>query len=151
MTVSSTLDVLVSDDPALLDIAVIYQFLSQESAWAQGIPLETVQRSIRHSLCFGAYEDGRQVGFARVVTDRATFAYLADVFTLPSHRGQGISRKLVEAVIAHPELQGLRRMMLISTSARGLYAKYGWTSLATPETCMERRTGYGYGQAIKAA
>ena len=133
------MSVTISDDPALLDLDVIHGFLSQESTWAQGIAREKVAKSIAHSLCFGAYEDGAQVGFARVVTDRATYAYLADVFVLPSQRGRGISRLLVEAVLAHPELQDLRCIALVSTYARGLYEKYGWGPVARPETHMEWR------------
>ncbi|HEY5799592.1 MAG TPA: GNAT family N-acetyltransferase [Burkholderiaceae bacterium] len=132
------METLISDDPALLDIAAIHRFLSNETAWARGIPLATLQRAIANSICFGAYEDGRQVGFARAVTDRATFAYLCDVYTLPTHRGRGIARKLVEAMHAHPELQLLRRSVLVSTDARGLYDKLGWTAVAQPQTYMER-------------
>lgn len=130
--------VTVSDDTALLDLDVIHRFLSEESTWAIGIPSEVVKKSVDNSICFGAYEDGKQIGFARVVTDRATFAYLADVFTVTSHRGRGISRLLVEAVLTHPDLQHLRRFNLASTTARGLYAKYGWTPLAKPEIHMDR-------------
>jgi GNAT superfamily N-acetyltransferase len=130
--------VTVSDDKALLDMDMIHRFLSEESTWALGIPLEVVKKSVDHSICFGAYEDGKQIGFARVVTDRATFAYLADVFTVASHRGRGISRRLVEAVLMHPDLQNLRRFNLATTSAGGLYAKYGWMPLSKPEIHMER-------------
>jgi GNAT superfamily N-acetyltransferase len=130
--------ILVSHDPALLDIPLIHRFLSEESTWAQGIPFAVVEKAIHNSLCFGAYEDDRQVGFARVVTDRACFAYLADVFTVASHRGRGISRLLVEAVLAHPDLQQLRRFNLATSTAAGLYEKYGWTPLSKPEIHMER-------------
>lgn len=136
--------VTVCDDKALLDLEMIHRFLSEESTWALGIPFEVVQRSIDNSICFGAYEGSRQVGFARVVTDRATFAYLADVFTVISHRGRGISRLLVEAVLAHPDLQNLRRFNLATTTAGGLYAKYGWTPLNKPEIHMERYRADAY-------
>lgn len=128
----------ISDDIALLDLALIHRFLSTETSWAQGIPLATVEKSIRHSLCFGAYDNGAQVGFARVVTDRATFAYLCDVFTLSSHRGRGISRQLIEAALAHPDLQMLRRFNLATSTASGLYRQYGWAPLSHPEIHMER-------------
>ncbi|MFC3108280.1 GNAT family N-acetyltransferase [Undibacterium arcticum] len=128
----------ISDDPARLDIALIHRFLTEESTWGRGMPLATLQKAVAHSLCFGAYHDGSQVGFARVISDRATYAYLADVFTLPDYRGRGISRLLMDAVQAHPDLQRLRRFTLVSSTARELYAKYGWTALAKPELHMER-------------
>jgi GNAT superfamily N-acetyltransferase len=130
--------IIVSHDAALLDIPLIHRFLCEESSWAQGIPYAVVEKSIRHSLCFGAYENDAQVGFARVVTDRACFAYLADVFTVTSHRGRGISRLLVEAVLTHPDLQHLRRFNLATSTASGIYAKYGWTPLSSPDIHMER-------------
>ena len=128
----------ISEDKARLDVPLIHRFLSEESAWAGGISLPLVQKAIDNSLCFGAYEDGVQIGFARVVSDFATFAYLCDVFVKATHRGRGLSRLLVNAVLAHPELQSLRRFTLVSTSARGLYQQYGWTALHTPEAHMER-------------
>lgn len=128
----------VSADPALLDLKTIHGFLAEESHWAKGIPFDVVQRAVANSLCFGAYDDGRMAGFARVVTDRATFGYLADVFVLQSHRGRGIARLLVEAVLAHPELAGLRRFNLATSSAGGLYARYGWMPLSNPAIHMER-------------
>lgn len=128
----------ISSDQAQLDLALIHRFLSEESSWAQGIPYGIVETAVRNSLCFGAYEDGSQIGFARVVTDRACFAYLADVFVLAGHRGRGISRLLVEATLAHPDLQTLRRFNLATSTASGLYAKYGWTPLSNPGIHMER-------------
>jgi len=128
----------ISTDPEALDLPMIYQFLSEQSTWAVGIPLATVERAIAHSLCFGAYLDGRQVGFARVTTDRATFAYLADVFVVAAERGKGYGKRLMEAVLAHPELQGLRRFMLATSDAHRLYAQYGFTPPARPATLMER-------------
>ena len=111
----------ISCDPDRLDLAVVYGFLST-SYWSLGLPLEVLQRAIAGSLCFGVYHGGKQVGFARVVTDRATFAYLCDVFVLDAYRGQGLGRWLMEAVAAHPDLQGLRRMVLVTRDAHGLYA-----------------------------
>lgn len=128
----------ISDDQTRLDLPLIHRFLDQESTWARGIPLATLKKAVAHSLCFGAYESGAQVGFARVVTDRASFAYLCDVFTLNSHRGRGIARQLVQAVLDHPDLQGLRRFSLATTTARGLYEKFGWTSLGNSDAHMER-------------
>ena len=128
----------ISTDRARLDVPLIHRFLSEESAWAVGIGLPLVQKAIGNSLCFGAYEDGVQIGFARVISDFASFAYLADVFVPSAHRGRGISRMLMEAVLAHPELQNLRRFTLVSSSARELYRQYGWTALNAPEVHMER-------------
>ena len=127
----------ITTDKAAFDIALIHNFLSTTSPWAHGIPLETVQRSIEHSLCFGGFIDDRQIAFARVVTDRATFAYLMDVFVLPDYRGRGYSRSLIEAVQDHPDLQNIRRFLLVSSSARGLYEKFGFRSPAKPEAFME--------------
>ena len=126
----------VDTDPERLDVALIHTFLAS-SYWAKGVPIEVVRRSIANSLCFGLYEGDRQVGFARVVSDRATFAYLADVFVVESHRGRGLARLLMEAVVAHPELQGLRRWMLATRDAHGLYARYGFTSLPAPQRFMQ--------------
>jgi GNAT superfamily N-acetyltransferase len=128
----------ISADKAELDVDLVYQFLSERSTWAIGIPRDVVQRAIANSLCFGAYVDGRQVGFARVVTDGATFGYLADVFVVEAERGKGHSKRLVEAVLAHPDLQGLRRFMLATSDAHELYARYGFTPPARPATLMER-------------
>ena len=128
----------ISENKAHLDVPFIHRFLSEESAWAGGIGLPLVQKAIDNSLCFGAYENGVQIGFARVITDFASFGYLCDVFVTTAHRGRGISRLLVDAVLAHPELQGLRRFTLVSTSARDLYQQYGWTALNAPEAHMER-------------
>lgn len=104
----------ISTDAAEMDLDAIHAYLSEESYWARGIPRETVARSIANSLCFGVFDGGAQVAFARVITDRATFAYLADVYVLPAYRGRGISRWMMEAVFAHPELRGLRRWMLMT-------------------------------------
>ncbi|MEP6699705.1 MAG: GNAT family N-acetyltransferase [Bacteroidota bacterium] len=120
---------LISTDPLLLDIDTIHNYLSTESYWAANIPKAVVHRSIEHSLCFGVYIDHKQAGFARFVTDRATFAYLADVFILAEHRGKGLSKWLMEMIHSHPELQGLRRWMLGTKDAHGLYEQSGWTVL----------------------
>jgi GNAT superfamily N-acetyltransferase len=127
---------LVSTDPSLLHVDVIHKYLSEESYWAQNIPIEVVKKSISNSLCFGLYEKdkknlpaGRQVGFARLVTDQATFAYLADVFILEEYRGKGLAKWLMEAIQAHPDLQGLRRWMLGTRDAHSLYEQFGWTVL----------------------
>jgi GNAT superfamily N-acetyltransferase len=128
----------ISTDPARLDVPLIYDYLSNQSYWAPGISRELVERSIANSLCFGAYTaDGQQVGFARIISDRATFAYLCDVFVLDAYRGQGISKLLMRHITDHPELQGLRRWMLGTRDAHSLYAQYGFTPLASPQRFME--------------
>lgn len=127
----------VTTDRERLDVDLIHRFLSEESYWAKGIPRATLERAIANSLCFGAFEHGEQVGFARVVTDRATFGYLADVFVVPAHRGRGVSRSIMEAVRSHPDLQGLRRWHLSTLDAHAVYEKFGFTPLAFPERHME--------------
>ena len=129
---------LITTDPARVDLDAVHDYLSRESYWARNIPRETVERSVKHSLCFSILKQGEQVGFARVTSDRATVAYLGDVFVLPAHRGQGLSTWLVECIIAHPELQGLRRWLLATSDAHGLYAKAGFTPIKAPERWMER-------------
>jgi GNAT superfamily N-acetyltransferase len=128
----------ISSDFADVDLDVVHGFLSRDAYWCRGIDRERVERAARHSLCFSALLDGAQVGFARVVTDRATFGYLADVFVLPGFRGRGISQAMMAAILAHPELQGLRRFLLATSDAHGLYAKYAFTAIARPERFMER-------------
>ncbi|MEW6371063.1 MAG: GNAT family N-acetyltransferase [Pseudomonadota bacterium] len=128
----------VSTDQSRLDIPMIYRFLSEQSSWAVGISRPTVERAIENSLCFGAYLDGRQIGFARVVTDFATFANMVDVFVLPEYRGHGYGKQLVAAVLRHPSLQRLRRFTLATSDAHSLYARFGFTPLSKPETLMER-------------
>lgn len=127
----------ITTDLASLDIPLIHRFLSEQSSWAKGIPRATVQRALQHSLCFGGFVDGRQIAFARVVSDRATFAYLMDVFVVEEQRGKGHSKALMQAILQHPELQGLRRFMLASANARGLYQGFGFSAPAKPETLME--------------
>lgn len=119
----------ISTDRNRLDIAMIHHYLSVESYWAQGIPVETVERSIRHSLCFGLYAGEQQVGLARIISDCATFAYLCDVFILPAHRGKGLSKWMMATIHDHPDLQGLRRWMLGTKDAHGLYRQFGWTAI----------------------
>ena len=126
----------VSTDPARIDLSMVHGFLT-DCYWAKGIPAETVKRSIENSICFGVYHGRQQVGFARIISDCATFAYLADVFILPAYRGRGLSRWLMECIVAHPELQGLRRWMLATQDAHGLYAKFGFTAIRSPERWME--------------
>jgi predicted N-acetyltransferase YhbS len=128
----------ISCDPARLDAALIHDFLCNQSHWARGVPRSTVERSLAHSLCFGAYDGPDQVGLARVVTDRATFAWLADVFVIEARRGERIGAALMDAVIAHPDLQGLRRFCLVTRTAPALYARYGFRPLVAPEIWMER-------------
>jgi GNAT superfamily N-acetyltransferase len=128
----------ISSDPADIDFAVVHGYLSTEAYWCRGVPAATLRKAIANSLCFSAFGDaGAQVGFARVVTDRATFAYLCDVFVLPSARGAGVSKALMDAVVAHPDLQGLRRFSLATADAHGLYARYGFTPLGDPARFME--------------
>lgn len=126
----------ISTDSARLDIDAIHAFLTQ-SYWSPGIPRATVARAIANSLCFGVFWEGQQVGFARMVTDKTTFAYLCDVYVLEAHRGRGVSKQLMEYVMQHPDLQGLRRMMLATRDAHGLYTQYGFTSLTAPDRIME--------------
>jgi nitroimidazol reductase NimA-like FMN-containing flavoprotein (pyridoxamine 5'-phosphate oxidase superfamily)/GNAT superfamily N-acetyltransferase len=129
---------LISTDAARLDLDVIHGFLSTQSYWAEGVSREVVARSIANSLCFGVYEGTKQVGFARVISDYATFAYLADVFIIQSHRGRGLSKALVDAAISHPRLQGLRLWTLRTIDAHGLYRQFGFAEPKNPARHMER-------------
>lgn len=126
----------ISNEHGSLDIALIHEFL-RNSYWAQQIPREIVEKSLRNSLCFGVFHLDRQVGFGRVVTDRATFAYLADVFVVESHRGRGLGKWLVACVMEHPELQGLRRWLLATADAHELYRQHGFAPLGKPDRMME--------------
>ena len=128
----------VSTDQSLLDIPLIYRFLSEESTWAVGISRPIVERAIENSLCFGGYLDGRQIAFARVITDYATFANLVDVFVVPEFRGNGYGKLLIGAVLRHPSLQKLRRFTLATKDSHGLYERFGFTPPLRPETLMER-------------
>ena len=124
--------------PEAMDLDMIHRFLSREAYWSRGIPRATVERPIAGSLCFGGFLEGAgQVAFARAISDGATFAYLCDVFVLSAHRGRGYAKQLMDAVMGHPPLQGLRRIMLATRDAHGLYAGYGFDAPAHPRTLME--------------
>ncbi|HUF18216.1 MAG TPA: GNAT family N-acetyltransferase [Thermoanaerobaculia bacterium] len=135
---------LVSDDPARIDLDVVHGFL-REVYWAKGIPRETVQRSIDNSMCFSIFENGNQIGFARVITDKTTFGYLSDVFVLESHRGKGASRCMLDCIMNHPELANLPRWMLLTDDAHGLYRKFGFEDIAQPHRHMEVSRPKPYG------
>lgn len=126
----------ITTSPERIDIDAAHAYLST-SYWSPGIPLAVLRRAIENSLCVAAFHEGRQVGFARVVTDRATFAYLADVYVLEGHRGQGLSQRMIAVLLGHSELEGLRRIMLVTRDAHGLYSKFGFTPLANPALYME--------------
>ena len=138
-------DIIVSTDKSKLDFSLIHKYISEDSYWAKGIPIEIVKKSIENSLCFGIYKGDKQVGFARMMTDKATFAYLADVFILPEHRKQGLSKKLMSEIIAHPDLQGLRKILLATADAHGLYRQFGFKELEKPQNFMEKKFEYNYG------
>lgn len=125
-------------DIARLDREMVFRYLSEESYWARGIPRDIFERSLAGSLCFGVYRDGKQVAFARMITDKATFAYLADVFVRPDARGQGVGKALMAFIGQHPDLQHLRRMMLATADAHELYRQFGFTALSKPERLMEK-------------
>ena len=127
----------ISSNPKEMDLSVIHGYLSS-SYWAKGIPLQVMEKAVNNSLCFGVFTNtGEQVAFARMITDYATSAYLADVFVLEKHRGKGISKWLVKTIIEYPDLQGLRRMLLATSDAHGLYQQFGFTPLNSPEFFME--------------
>ena len=128
----------ISTDPQRVDLPAVHAFLSTEAYWSPDVSLDVVHRAIEASIVFGVYRGAEQVGLARVVTDRATFAWLCDVFILEQYRGNGLGKWLMECVVAHPELQGLRRFMLATRDAHGLYAQYGFTPVE-PSKFMERR------------
>jgi GNAT superfamily N-acetyltransferase len=130
-------DYLISTDRAKLDLRFIHDYLSKESYWVQGIPFERVVAAADHSLNFGLYYGDRQVGYARILTDYARVAYLADVFVIGEFRGRGLSKWLVQVIMSHPDLQGLKRWMLHTRDAHGLYEQFGWGVAAKPETYME--------------
>ena len=130
-------DYSTSTDSSRFDVDLIFRFLTN-CYWAEGIPRHVVEKSIENSLCFGVFDGDQQVGFARVITDRATYAYIGDVFILESHRGRGLGKRLMQAIMDHPELQGLRRWSLVTRDAHGLYEQFGFTRLANPQRYMER-------------
>ena len=126
----------ITTDPQKLDLDATHAYLSR-SFWAEGISKDLVARSIANSLCFGLFDDTNQVGFARVVTDRATYAYLCDVYVLEEHRGHGLGKWMIETVMAHPDLQGLRRFQLVTRDAHGLYSRHGFAAPENPDRHME--------------
>lgn len=128
----------VSTDPSRLDLTAIHAYLSGESYWSKGIPFATVKKALGNSLCFGLYQGDSQIGLARVISDRATYCYLCDVYVLDTQRGKGLGKWLIECVTNHPELQGLRRMSLATADAHGLYAQFGFTALSKPDRMMEK-------------
>ncbi len=138
----------ISTDRRKLDRPMIHEFL-RNSYWAKGIPREIVDRSIEHSLCFGLHEREQQVGFARIITDYSTFAYVSDVFVLDSRRGQGLATWLMEVILGHPDLQNLRRWMLATADAHGFYRKVGFTELKNPERIMEILNSDAYSKAVE--
>lgn len=138
MAYNKTIDgILYSSDKKLLQLNVIHAYLSQESYWSQGIPEEIVRKSIEGSLCFAAYHENKQIAFARVVTDKATFAYLADVFVIEAYRKKGVSKNLMQFIMECEEIKGIRKFMLATRDAHSLYEKYGFKSLAVPKNVME--------------
>lgn len=134
----------ISTDKSRLQFDVIYRFLIEESYWSQGRTREQTERAIEHSLCFGLYQGDRQIGFARVVSDFATFAYLGDVFVLEEFRGRGLSKWLMETIVEYPDLQGLRRWLLATRDAHGLYKQYGFAPLRFPDRWMEKTAPDAY-------
>jgi len=132
-------EVEITTDPSRVDVDLVHRFLSESAYWALGRSRTTVEQSIRNSLCFSVFYDGQQVGFARVVSDRAVFAYLMDVFILPPWRGQGLSKKLMAAILSHPDLQGLTLFLLRTSDAHGLYAQFGFVPVERPGDLMMRR------------
>jgi GNAT superfamily N-acetyltransferase len=132
----------ISTDKSLLDFEKIYNYLDQESYWAKGIPAERLRRAIENSLCFGVYQENKLAGFARAVTDEATFAYICDVFILNGYRGLGLSKWLIQTIVEWPGLQGIRRWSLATSDAHGLYSQFGFTQITRPDNWMEIFTPY---------
>ena len=133
---------IISTDKSLLNFNIIYNYLNKDSYWAKGIPAEKLDAAITNSLCFGLYHNKNQAGFARVITDKATFAYICDVFILPEFRGLGLSKWLMQTITSYPELQGLRRWSLATADAHGLYQQFGFTEVSKPDRWMEIFTPY---------
>jgi N-acetylglutamate synthase-like GNAT family acetyltransferase len=133
---------IISTDKKLLDIELIYNYLNNDSYWAKGIQRERLEKAIQNSICFGVYSNAAFAGFARVITDKATFAYLCDVFILPGYRKKGLSKWLMQTIVNHPDLQGLRRWSLATADAHGLYAQFGFSQISKPENWMEIFTPY---------
>ncbi len=128
----------ISTEKSRLDTELIHRFLSEEANWSKDIPRERVERAIANALCFGVFEGKSQIGFARVISDFATIAYLGDVFILKEYRGRGLSKWLMQTINSHPDLQGLRRWILLTADAHSLYRQYGWVDIADPSRWMER-------------
>ena len=133
---------LISTNNVLIDVDLVYNYLNKDSYWAQGISRLQLENAIKNSLCFGVYKHGQQAGFARVVTDHATFAYICDVFIIPTFRKQGLSKWLIQSIVNYPSLQGLRRWSLATADAQGLYQKFGFSPITRPERWMEIFTPY---------
>jgi GNAT superfamily N-acetyltransferase len=127
----------ISTDKNLLDFEVIHKYLSEDSYWANGMPAEVLKTAIENSVCFGVFYLQQQIGFASVITDKATFAYIGNVFVLPGFRGKGLSKWLMQTIMAHPELQGLRRWLLATADAHGLYKQFGFKEISHPDRWME--------------
>ncbi len=145
MTLWQQDEFLISTDKAMLDFEVIHRFIST-SYWAANMPKQTLKNAIDGSLCFGLYHCTEQIGFARVITDGATFGYLADVFVLEQWRGRGLSKRLMSCILSHPSLQGLRRMMLATRDAHGLYRQFGFTAVSEPQVLMQKHVPNLYAQ-----
>ena len=128
----------LTTDAACFDMDALYHFISEESYWARGMPRETFERAVQHSLCFGLFEGARQIGFGRVVSDFASVAYLKDVFILQDCRGRGLSTWMMDCILSHPELRAVRRWLLVTADAQQLYGRFGFTPLTAPEQFMER-------------
>jgi predicted GNAT family N-acyltransferase len=143
-------DIALSFETGRLDVDLIHRFLATEAYWSIGIPRAVVERAIAHSLCIGAYRGPEQVGFARLVTDRATFAYLGDVFVVGGERGRSVARRMVRSLLDHDDVQGLRRTLLFTADAHALYRDLGFTALASPERGMEIVRSNPYGAAGSA-
>lgn len=135
----------ISTDKARLDVDMIHDFLSNRSYWAKGIPRETLEKSIAGSRCYGVYVEDKQVGFARLITDGATFGYLCDVFILEEYRGEGLSKQLIQTITEDPDLQLLRRWVLVTADAHTLYTRFGFSELARPERYLEKARPNPYG------
>ncbi|PKN97175.1 MAG: GNAT family N-acetyltransferase [Chloroflexi bacterium HGW-Chloroflexi-5] len=134
----------ITTDKSKMDLATIHRFLSEESYWCKNVPVKRVKKAMDHSLNFGVFHGDRQVGYARVISDFSSVAYLGDVFILKEFRGQGLSKWMMETIISHPELQGLRRWILLTADAHELYRKYGWTNIKNPEKWMEKHDPDAY-------
>ena len=132
----------ISTDKSLIDFDAVYNYLENESYWAKGVTVERLKIAIDNSICFGIYKDGKQAGFTRVITDKATFAYVCDVFVLEGHRGLGLSKWLMQTIREHTEFKGLRRWSLATSDAHGLYEQFGFVPLSKPENWMEVYTPY---------